>query len=115
MREIRNAVTPDGRTVCIRHVGGRIVSIGAETSDKNIFLDAKGLSVVPALNLMHVHFRVPGGEHKEDWEHGVDAAIHGGVATVGDMPNTKPPLTTYERFMEKIELIGNPGIRFWQG
>ncbi len=117
MHEIRNARLPDGRTVCIRHAGGRIISIGTETSPKAICLDAKGLWAVPALNLMHVHFRVPGGELKEDWETGSLAAIAGGVAVVGDMPNTKPSLTTAELFYRKIELIGAPRVRYmlWFG
>jgi dihydroorotase len=117
MMEIRNALLPDGRRTCIKIAGDMIVGIDQSTSDRNSFIDVSGLQAVPALNLMHVHFRVPGGEHKEDWEHGTAAAIAGGVATVGDMPNTKPALTTAELLDQKIALVGHQDIRyrFWFG
>ena len=60
---------------------------------------------MPGLIDPHVHFRVPGMEHKEDWVHGAKAAIRGGYAMVFDMPNTKPATTTYKRLLDKISLI----------
>ncbi len=49
---------------------------------------------LPGLVDVHVHLRVPGGEHKEDFATGTAAALAGGVTTVLGMPNTSPPLTT---------------------
>lgn len=49
---------------------------------------------LPGLVDVHVHLRVPGGEHKEDFATGTTAALAGGVTTVLGMPNTTPPLTT---------------------
>ncbi len=49
---------------------------------------------IPGVIDVHVHFRVPGGEHKEDWSHGTQAAYAGGVVYVCDMPNTTPAITT---------------------
>lgn len=63
------------------------------------------LTALPALIDPHVHFRVPGGEHKEDWKTGALAAIHGGVTTVCDMPNNSPPCTTLKALIEKKQLI----------
>lgn len=60
---------------------------------------------IPALIDPHVHFRVPGGEHKENWETGSLAAIRGGVTTVLDMPNNAPPCTTADRFKAKKQQI----------
>lgn len=60
---------------------------------------------LPALVDCHVHFRVPGGEHKEDWKTGARAAIAGGVTTVFDMPNNSPACATKERLEEKRRLI----------
>lgn len=60
---------------------------------------------LPALIDPHVHFRVPGGEHKEDWETGAKAALFGGVTTVCDMPNNTPPCTTIEALEAKKRLI----------
>lgn len=48
---------------------------------------------LPGLIDPHVHVRVPGGEHKEDWESGTAAAIAGGFTTLLAMPNTRPPVT----------------------
>ncbi len=47
---------------------------------------------LPGLVDVHVHMRVPGGEHKEDWESGTAAALAGGVTQVLAMPNTSPPI-----------------------
>jgi carbamoyl-phosphate synthase/aspartate carbamoyltransferase/dihydroorotase len=49
---------------------------------------------LPGLVDVHTHLRVPGGEHKEDFDSGTAAAIAGGITTVLAMPNTTPPLAT---------------------
>lgn len=49
---------------------------------------------IPGLADVHVHLRVPGGEHKEDFTTGTAAALAGGFTTVLAMPNTSPPLVT---------------------
>jgi dihydroorotase len=41
---------------------------------------------------MHVHFREPGHEHKEDIASGAAAAAAGGFTAVACMPNTDPPI-----------------------
>mgnify|MGYP000473090734 CR=1 FL=1 len=51
-------------------------------------IDLKGQLVLPGAIDIHVHFRCPGGESKEDWWHASRAALAGGVTTVCDMPNT---------------------------
>ncbi len=56
----------------------------------------KTLTRLPGLADVHVHLRVPGGEHKEDFSTGTAAAVAGGFTTVLAMPNTTPPLTTCE-------------------
>lgn len=48
---------------------------------------------LPGLIDPHVHIRVPGGTHKEDWNTGTAAALAGGFTTVFAMPNTQPPVT----------------------
>lgn len=54
------------------------------------------LTRLPGLADIHVHLRVPGGEHKEDFFTGTAAAIAGGFTTVLAMPNTTPPIATRE-------------------
>ncbi len=51
----------------------------------------------------HVHFREPGLTHKADMETESRAAVAGGVTTVFDMPNTKPPTVNAEALKQKIE------------
>lgn len=68
-------------------------------------IDGSHLTLLPALIDPHVHFRTPGGEHKEDWKSGALAAVRSGVTTVLDMPNNTPPCTTLERLHEKKRLI----------
>jgi dihydroorotase len=65
-------------------------------------LDAASLVVLPGVIDSQVHFREPGLEHKEDLESGTRAALVGGVTTVLEMPNTRPPTTTAARLEEKI-------------
>ena len=55
---------------------------------------------LPGLADVHVHLRVPGGEHKEDLYSGTRAALAGGFTTILAMPNTQPPLITAERIRQ---------------
>lgn len=57
-------------------------------------VDARGLVVAPGLVDMHVHFREPGFEYKEDIASGSRAAARGGFTAVACMPNTNPVLDT---------------------
>ena len=70
----------------------KIAEIGknlkADKTDRVI--EAKGCYVMPGFIDMHVHFRDPGCEQKEDIFTGMAAAAHGGYTTVLTMPNTKP-------------------------
>lgn len=53
-------------------------------------IDAKDCYVMPGFVDLHVHFRDPGLEYKEDIYTGMKAAAHGGYTSVLCMPNTKP-------------------------
>ncbi|TYB34626.1 MAG: dihydroorotase [Flexistipes sinusarabici] len=53
-------------------------------------IDCKGNYILPGLIDMHVHFRDPGLEYKEDIISGSDAAAAGGITTCFPMANTKP-------------------------
>lgn len=70
-----------------------------------ITIDGSDLLAMPAGIDPHVHFRVPGLEDKEDWQHASVAAIKGGYTMVFDMPNTKPATTTQERLHNKFAVI----------
>jgi dihydroorotase len=53
-------------------------------------LDGEGRHALPGFVDPHVHFRVPGQEHKEDLDSGTRAAAAGGYVAVVAMPNTDP-------------------------
>lgn len=74
-------------------------------SSKEEEIDASHLTALKALVDPHVHFRVPGGEHKEDWKSGAVAALHSGVTCVLDMPNNVPSVCTVERLQAKKKQI----------
>ena len=56
----------------------------------DLVIEADGCYVMPGFIDMHVHFRDPGLEYKEDIFTGMAAAAHGGYTSVLCMPNTKP-------------------------
>ncbi|AUW94424.1 MAG: dihydroorotase [Sulfobacillus thermotolerans] len=77
-------------------------------------VDAKGLWLVPRLTDMHVHFRDPGLEYKEDLASGSRAAAAGGFTVVCTMPNTKPVVdipSLVEWQKERAETLGL--VRIW--
>ena len=76
----------DGVIVEVRHEG----MCGAPPAVPRVGLG--GLVVAPGLVDVHVHFREPGHEYKEDIESGSRAAVAGGFTAVVMMPNTEPPL-----------------------
>ncbi len=69
---------------------GRIAAIGSNLKSDEEVIDASGKWVIPGLVDLHVHFRDPGLEYKEDIETGSKAAAAGGVTTVACMANTDP-------------------------
>jgi dihydroorotase len=74
---------------------GVIVKIAKEISitDNDIeIIDGQTLVASPGFFDMHVHFRDPGFEYKEDLQSGAEAAANGGFTGVLIMPNTKPPI-----------------------
>ncbi|MCM1429212.1 MAG: dihydroorotase [Clostridium sp.] len=68
-------------------------------------IDLMGLSVLPGLVDMHVHFREPGYEYKETIAGGAAAAIAGGFTTVCPMPNLNPSPDSEEHLDQEIEAI----------
>ena len=74
---------------------GKITAIDKDivAEDAKVY-DAAGKIVTPGLVDLHVHFREPGQEAKEDFESGTKAAAAGGFTTVCTMPNTKPVVDT---------------------
>jgi dihydroorotase len=97
-------VNQDGigvRDVAVR--AGRIAAIGEIAAGAaGEVIDCTGLTVLPGVIDTHVHFREPGGEHKEDLASGSLSAVMGGVTTVFEMPNTSPPTVTADALAGKL-------------
>jgi dihydroorotase len=75
----RGVITRVGRDAAAGVVGERVTRI-----------DCRGKLVTPGFVDMHVHFREPGQEYKEDIASGLRAASRGGYTAVCPMPNTRP-------------------------
>lgn len=83
---------------------GKIADIGSFTpGSAREVIDCGGLHVLPGVIDTQVHFREPGGEHKEVLETGMKAAAMGGVTSIFEMPNTNPLTTTPEALKGKMD------------
>lgn len=80
-----------------------------EDSEADV-LDAGGKLVVPGLVDVHVHFREPGQENKEDIGSGSRAAAVGGFTAVVAEPNTIPPIDTPARVRRLLDVAGEKSI-----
>jgi dihydroorotase len=63
---------------------------------KDEVINAEGKIIAPGLIDVHVHFREPGFEYKEDILSGSKAAARGGFTTVVCMANTSPAVDNIE-------------------
>ena len=82
----RDLVIRDGEIAELAEPGG-----APEIEDAEI-VDGAGMLALPGFVDPHVHFRVPGQEHKEDLETGTRSAAAGGYCAVIAMANTSPPI-----------------------
>lgn len=83
---------------------GKIVRLGRGLKgEQKIGCSSK--FVFPGLVDAHVHFRIPGAEHKEDWVHASRAALHGGITAVLDMPNNTPAICNEKALNKKEKIV----------
>ena len=83
---------------------GKIAEIGNMKKKSSIHqVNCNGMVVTHGFCDIHVHFREPGREDKENLSSGSHAALAGGFTRVCVMPNTNPPLDSPEsiRFIIK--------------
>ena len=93
----------------------KMISQVAENIDIPVdeVIDCTGLTVIPGLCDMHVHFRDPGQTHKEDIITGSEAAAAGGVTAVACMPNTNPVCDNPETIRYIIEKAKEAKIKVY--
>ncbi len=99
----------------IRIEGGKIADLIESTRHDNDepAIDAGGAIILPGAIDPHVHFREPGQLYKEGILNGSKAALKGGVTTVLDMPNNKPPCSTSLRLQQKRERFRRKSLVNW--
>ncbi|MCI4342842.1 MAG: amidohydrolase family protein [Thermoplasmata archaeon] len=91
LQPVEIAISEDGRILAI----GKVLS-GAPRHDVG-----EGV-ILPSATDLHVHFREPGGPADvETIATGTVQAALGGVALVGEMPNTDPPVADVDALAEK--------------
>lgn len=106
-------VTLNG-TVCDMLIrDGKIQKIGNIREPADQVIRADGLTALPGLFDMHVHFRDPGLTYKEDIHTGAAAALAGGVTGVACMPNTKPPIDSPETVQYILEQAADTGVKVY--
>lgn len=90
---------------------GKIIQIADSISKDCETIDATGLTVLPGLVDVHVHFREPGHSEKETIHTGSLAAAHGGFTSVFAMPNVIPfpddvqTIQDYQKLIEKESVV----------
>jgi len=82
LAEVLDVLISDGKIAKI----GKNISLSAAE-----IVDGTGKVLLPGFIDLHVHFREPGGEHKETVATGAFAALKGGFVGAVSMPNTQPP------------------------
>jgi dihydroorotase len=106
-------VNHDGRKeLDVRINDGLISEIGhdLEAKEGEEVINAAGKFILPGAIDVHVHMRDLGASHKEDYKTGTTAAIHGGVTTVFEMPNSNPPTIDQESLELKLKAVDERAI-----
>ena len=114
---IRNATIVSSDAMFVGSIAihdGVVVALGLDETmpEAAESLDAQGKYVLPGAIDAHVHFREPGYSHKETWETGTASAAMGGVTTVFEMPNTKPPTRDLESLNLKLKAASAAYVDF---
>ena len=89
--------------------GGFIRNIRPHNSGCDI--DVSDSVLMPAIVDTHVHVNEPGREEWEGWATATQAAAHGGVAVLADMPLNSMPVTTSVQALE--EKIHSTSGKLW--
>ncbi len=87
-----------------------VIVAPAELSSRAKKIDLKGKLIAPGFFDMHVHLREPGQTHKEDIASGTRAAAAGGFTGLLAMPNTDPPISSVEDFLQQQKLLAQKAL-----
>lgn len=101
-----NLLIEDGRVQKITKTLPKLHSTGSFDQ----IINARGDLVLPSGIDVHVHFRDLEEKHKEDWYTGSLSAAAGGITTVIEHPNTRPPTTDKKSFQQKLTQASSSSI-----
>ena len=73
-------------------------------------IEGAGQLLMPGVIDPQVHFRDPGGVHKEDLASGSRAAVRGGVTSFLEMPNTDPPTISQDALDAKLRAAARKSV-----
>ena len=88
----------------------QILKVAAHIEGDYDEIDGTGLTLLPGLVDVHVHFREPGHTEKETIHTGSCAAAHGGFTSVFAMPNVVPCPDDKEKMEDYLALIKKESI-----
>jgi dihydroorotase len=99
---------------------GKIIKIGKmdDLFEAREQIDVEQKFVLPGMIDVHVHCRDMDYSYKEDYFTCTAAAIHGGITTIIDMPNSKPPTLSSEVLQKKMNEAKNKilcNVGFYSG
>jgi dihydroorotase len=103
-----NVVNPEG--IHEAQIGideGNITELKKQGLKGEREIETRRCLIFPGFIDLHAHLREDSShkwDYKEDFKSGTAAALHGGITTVVDMPNTPSPGINAERIREKKEL-----------
>ncbi|MHA1694402.1 MAG: dihydroorotase [Candidatus Helarchaeota archaeon] len=99
---LRNRIFEGGLSIN----NSKIIKIGKVSNliKSNKIIDIKNKFIIPGLIDTHVHCRDMELSYKEDYYTATAAAIHGGITTILDMPNTKPPTISVQTLKNKVKV-----------
>ncbi len=100
--EAVDVIIADGHTAA--------VASSLQAPEGAIAIDARGLTLLPGLVDLHVHFREPGYSYKETIKTGSEAAAKGGFTTVCTMPNVNPVPDADETLAVQEEIIRKDAV-----
>ena len=83
---------------------GLIAYLGNQFPEASHTINLSGKHIIPGMIDPHTHIRDLRQTDKEDWTSASKAAIKGGVTTVFDMPNNRPPTVNLEYLNLKREV-----------
>jgi len=92
---------------------GYITAIRKQGLKSERKIETQRCLIFPGFIDLHAHLREDSShkwDYKEDFKSGTAAAVHGGITTVIDMPNTPLPCISSDRLIKKKELARTEGL-----